>query len=310
MTEKVFKDETLTNPKPHAYGFSNGHDNPSRLPLEPIEVAISTDGVHWKSYYDVEDLFGVHCYDYDSPMTNPVDNWQKINTRDGQTRTSGSFDSRDIVSTWEIDGANESEFLMLIEELQNFFMIRGGFWIVFSREPTFKYRVVTKPISPTYFNEKAGTFQVTFNNYTGMRESVGTSLEIFDKNKNFFSYGMGIPNSDKLSWEFNTNQFSVFNPSSIDIDPLSQHHFMKMHIKGNGTPTLTNKTTGETFSYSRSLGSDDELVLDGVNPIFNGNPDGINSNHGTIRLEKGYNDFSISGLENVDVAFEFYFVYF
>ncbi|CAJ1187628.1 hypothetical protein CPR19081_DFPECDIO_01084 [Companilactobacillus paralimentarius] len=42
MTNQVFKDET-TNPKPHAYGFSNGHDNPSRLPLEPIEVAISAE---------------------------------------------------------------------------------------------------------------------------------------------------------------------------------------------------------------------------------------------------------------------------
>ncbi len=308
MTNRVFKDE-MTNPKPHAYGFSNGHDNPSRLPLEPIEVAISADGVDWKSYYDDENLFGVHMYDWDPAITNPVDNWQKMNTRDGQNRTSGSFDSRDITTTWMIDGDNKPEFSMLLAELQNFFMSRNGFWIVFGDEPTFKYRVVTKPIAPTYFNEKQGTFVITFNNYTGMRESVGTSLEIFDKEKNFFSYGMGIPNKD-ISYESKEKEFSIYNPSSVDIDPLGQNHYLKIHIKGSGSPTLTNKTTGEIFTYNMVLSTNDELVLDGVDPYLNGQPDGINSNHGTISLAKGDNEFEISGLTNSDIAFEFYFIYF
>lgn len=309
MTEKVFKDETLTNPKPHAYGFSNGHDNPSRLPLEPIEIAISTDGIHWKSYYDVEDLFGIHCYDWDPGMANPLDNLTKINTRDGQNPTSGSFDSRDITTTWMIDGLNKSEFLMLLKEFQNFFMIRGGFWIVFSDEPTYKYRVLTKPFSPTFWNEKQGVFTVTFNNYTGMRESVGTSLEIFDKEKNFFSYGMGIPNKN-ISFESKEKEFSIYNPSSVAIDPLTQHHILKIHIRGSGSPTLTNKTTGESFTYNRVLIPTDELILDGVDPYINGNPDGINSNHGTITLAKGNNEFEITGLSNSDISFEFYFIYF
>lgn len=309
MTNKVFKDETLQNPKPHAYGFSNGHDNPSRLPLEPIEVAISADGIDWKSYYDDENLFGVHMYDWDPAITNPVDNWQKMNTRDGQNRTSGSFDSRDITTTWMIDGDNKPEFSMLLAELQNFFMSRNGFWIVFGDEPTFKYRVVTKPIAPTYFNEKQGTLVITFNNYTGMRESVGTSLEIFDKTKNFFSYGMGIPNKD-ISFESTEEKFSIYNPSSVDIDPLGQNHYLKIHIKGSGSPTLTNKTTGEVFTYNRVLSANDELILDGVDPYLNGQPDGINSNHGIISLAKGDNEFEISGLSNSDVAFEFYFIYF
>lgn len=306
MTNQVFD---LTKPKPHQYSFSNGHDNPSLLPLDPIEIAISTDGINWKSYYDDQDLFGVHCYDYDPAMTNPIDNMSKVNTRDGQFRTSGSFDSRDITTTWIIDGDNEPEFLMLIQELQDFFMIRDGFWIVFGREPTFKYRVVTKPISPTYFNEKQGSFQIVFNNYTGMRESVGTSLEIFDKNKNFFSYGMGIPNKD-ISFESKEKKFSIYNPSSIAIDPLIQRHSLKIHIRGSGSPTLTNSTTGESFTYNRVLGAGDELILDGVDPYINGKNDGINSDHGTITLAKGNNEFTISGLSNSDVSFEFYFIYF
>lgn len=309
MTEKVFKDETLENPKPHEYGFSNGHDNPSRLPLEPIEIAISADGINWKSYYDNEDLFGVHCYDWDPVMANPVDNLTKSNVRDGQYRTSGSFDSRDITTSWMIDGLNKSEFLMLLKEFQNFFMIRGGFWIAFGDEPTYKYRVLAKPFAPTFWNEKQGVFTVTFNNYTGMRESVGTSLELFDKEKNFFSYGMGIPNKD-ISYESKEKKFSIYNPSSVAIDPLVQHHVLKIHIRGSGSPTLTNKTTGESFSYNRVLTPTDELILDGVNPIINGKNDGINSDHGTITLVKGNNDFEISGLSNSDISFEFYFIYF
>lgn len=308
MTNQVFKDE-MTNPKPHAYGFSNGHDNPSRLSYEPFELAISDDGINWKSYYDDEDLFGAHLFDWDPAITNPVDNWQKINTKDGQNLTSSSFDSRDISTTWEVKGGNRAEFSMILAELQNFFMTRKGFWIVFGNEPTFKYMVKLKPMAPTYFNEKQGTFVLTFNNYTGMRESVGTSLEIFDKEKNFFSYGMGIPNKD-ISYESKEKEFSIYNPSSVDIDPLGQNHYLKIHIKGSGVPTLTNKTTGETFTYNRGLSANDELVINGVDPYLNGQPDGINSNHGTISLVKGDNEFEISGLTNSDIAFEFYFIYF
>ena len=308
MTNQVFKDE-LTNPKPHAYGFSHGRDSLSSLPEDPIEVAISSDGVNWKSYYDVQDLFGVHCYDWDVAQANPIDNFQKINTRDGQHLTSSNFDSRDINSTWMVDGENETEFRMLYSELHNFFMTRSGFWIVFGNEPTFKYRVKTKVFAPTYFNEHQASLIITFNNYTGMRESVGTSLEIFDKNKNFFSYGMGIPNKD-ISFESKEKKFSIYNPSSVAIDPLVQHHVLKIHIRGSGSPTLINKTTVESFSYNRVLTPTDELILDGVNPIINGKNDGINSDHGTITLAKGNNDFEISGLSNSDISFEFYFIYF
>ncbi|KAE9560125.1 phage tail domain-containing protein [Companilactobacillus bobalius] len=309
MTNKVFKDETLQNPKPHAYGFSNGHDNPSRLPLDPFELAISNDGIDWTSYYDDEDLFGAHLYDWDPAIANPVENWQKMNTRDGQRLTSSSFDSRDISTTWEVKGDSRAEFSMILAELQNFFLSRGEFWIVFGNEPTFKYRVKLKPMAPTYFNERQGTFVLTFNNYTGVRESVATSLEVFDKNKNFFSYGMGIPNRD-ISFESKEKKFSIYNPSSMAIDPLGQSHYLKIHIRGSGSPTLTNKSTGETFTYNRVLGLSDELILDGVDPYLNGQPDGINSNHGTISLVKGDNEFEISGLSNSDVAFEFYFIYF
>lgn len=309
MTNKVFKDETLQNPKPHSYGFSNGHDNPSRLPLDPIEVAISDKGIDWTSYFDIEDMFGVHCYDWDIAQTNPIENWQKINTRDGQHLTSSSFDSRDITSTWEVIGNSEAEFRMLYAALHDFFMNRNGFWIVFGNEPSFKYRVKTKVFAPTYVNERQATIVITFNNYTGMRESVGTSLEIFDKEKNFFSYGMGIPNKD-ISYESKEKKFSIYNPSSVTIDPLEQHHILKIHIRGSGSPTLINKTTGESFTYNRVLIPTDELILDGVDPYINGNPDGINSNHGTITLAKGNNEFEISGLSNSDISFEFYFIYF
>lgn len=307
MTNQVFKDE-LTNPKPHAYGFSHGRDSLSSLPEDPIEVAISSDGVNWKSYYDVQDLFGVHCYDWDVAQANPIDNFQKINTRDGQHLTSSNFDSRDINSTWMVDGENETEFRMLYSELHNFFMTRSGFWIVFGNEPTFKYRVKTKVFAPTYFNEHQASLIITFNNYTGMRESVGTSLEIF-KNKNFFSFGMGIPNKD-ISFESKEKKFSIYNPSSVRIDPLGQDHVLKIHITGVGSPTLTNKTTGEVFTYNQVLSTNDELILNGVNPYINGQPDGINSNHGTISLAKGDNEFEISGLSNSDISFEFYFIYF
>ncbi|APX72089.1 phage tail family protein [Companilactobacillus allii] len=308
MTERVFKDD-LATAKPHAYGFSHGHDRPG-LPTEPIEVAISSNGENWQSYYDNDEFGRTFCYDWDIPLVNPVEQFQKINTRDGQNLNSSSFDSRDITTTWIIDSNSKAEFLQRFHEIQKFFMSRDGFWLSFGNQPAYKYRVKTRVFTPTYFNDRSASISIIFNNYTGMKESTGTSLEIFDSTKDFFDFGMGIPNTDNLKWKFNTNNFNVFNPSDLVIDPLSQHHFLKIHIKGVGIPTIVNKTTGETFSYSKYLSGNDELVVDGVDPVINGIADGINSNHGTISLNRGYNEFDISGLSNFEVSFEFYFIYF
>lgn len=297
-------------PKPHAYGFSNGHDNVSRLALDPIEVAISEDGVDWLSYYDYSGLQDTYCYDWDSAMTNPIEQFQKINTQDGQYMTSSSFDSRDISTTWYIDGKSEAEMLMSLRRLQSFFMSRNGLWVVFGNEPSYKYRVKTRVFTPTYGSERSCSVNIVFNNYTGVRESVAKTTELYDMDKEFISRGMGIPRDRRVPWEFNTNTFTVYNPSDVDIDPLAQKHYLKIHIRGSGNLTLTNKTTGEVFTYSRPLKDGDELIIDGVDPILNGRPDGINSNHGIISLKKGDNEFAISGLTNIDITFEFYFVYF
>lgn len=295
--------------KPRAYTFSNGQDKPSVLPIEPIELAISPDGKNWTSYYDEEDMEGIYLIDWDIAMTNPVFNYQKINTQDGQYPVSSSFDSRTITTNWYAWNEDHADQMMAVHELQKFLIKREGYWICFGDDPSYKYRVHCNPFTTNYVNEKQENFQVTFNNYTGMRESIATTLDPLQFDNELFSAGMGIPHDD-VNWHFSSNSFQVYNPSDVDIDPLRQHHYLKIHFKGKGSVNLTNKTTDENFSYSRPLNSGDELLLNGVDPYFNNKPDGINSNHGTISLFRGWNEFEIAGLSNPDIQFEFYFIYF
>ncbi|MBA1393856.1 phage tail family protein, partial [Lactobacillus sp. XV13L] len=274
---------------PRAYTFSNGLDKPSVLPIDPIELAISSDGKNWKSYYDEEDMEGIYLIDWDIAIANPVFNYQKINTQDGQYPTSSSFDSRTIITTWYAWNEDHADQLMAVHELQKFLMSRDGYWIAFGDDPSYKYRVHCNPIASSYINDRQEGFQVTFNNYTGMRESVATTLDALEFDSELFSAGMGIPHDD-VSWHFNSSHFKVYNPSDVDIDPLRQRHYLKIHFKGNGSINLTNQTTGENFSYSKPLSGSDKLILDGVDPLMNGSPDGINSNHGTISLLRGWNE--------------------
>lgn len=79
---------------------------------------------------------------------------------------------------------------------------------------------------------------------------------------------------------------------------------MILEGSSNGNMKITNTTTGD--SISRTNGWSGKWELDEVNPMLNGNHDGINTDHGIITLQIGANNFVIqnfSGKVTVDFPF-------
>lgn len=151
------------------------------------------------------------------------------------------------------------------------------------------------------------SFSIQFEIPSGYKYSVARSnkLKLDDT-----SFGMNL-SVDKLpSFIQSANDFKIYNPSDIAIDPYYQRHDLILLIKFTGSYyQITNNTNGTSYKYNKSSSGNDNIVLNGLSTISNGNPDSLNSDFGFIKLEKGWNDITVSGATSHTTTFSFPFVY-
>ncbi len=286
--------------KPKIYPFLTPHDDYKPfVPLHPIELSISPDGKEWHSIYDQDDLDGVLCYMHSPSAVTQTDNTEKLGINDGQRLNSSTYSNRELTMSFWFSGADEADMYLAFDALQRFLDTREPYWICWEDWPQRMYYGKSKLSNPTYTSDKGWTCTVTFTDLIGLSRSVGTST----------SYVLGIGNNalnEQPSYEFNSNNFSVINQSDVLIDPERRGHPFKMILEGSsqGNMRVTNKTTGD--SISRTNGWSGKWELDEVNPMLNGNHDGINTDHGIITLQIGNNDFLIENFSG-KVTFDFPF---
>lgn len=296
-----------TKRSPHPYGF-NEVDN--WLSFQPIEISISQDGANWVSYYDVPELENFYCYQVDIDRANPIVGLQKYTNRNGQTIANASYDPRNITAHFygRVKGDNDAE--LASNCLESFFASYNGFWIVFGNKPFKKYFVkVTQP-KITGQGTSYLMMDFTFQDLNGLAQSVLPSIQLSDELENL-GLGMGITDDDQMNFLFFNSDFSVYNPSDIEIDPLAQKHPLEIVVQGDGKPTITNQTTGDVFTLDKELTKTDRLIIRLVNPYVNNEPVGILSNHGVITLKPGENKIKIDGMgDNVYCSFNFPFYYY
>lgn len=288
--------------KPKAYDFIRPTEAlSSTLPINPIEFSISPDQKRWVSYFDVPDLEGV--YVYQAPDVQPAvqtDNLQKIALNDGQTLVSSSYETRQLKMLVALNTNSEGSALLGYDALQRFLVSRDGYWICFANWPQRMYYVKAKVNAPT-FTGNDWICEVDFTDLCGLSRSVGTTA---DSNR-----VMGFGNNDPStppSYQFNTDKFTVHNGSDVLIDPERRGHEFKLTVKGSANNmTIKNLTTGDVIK--RSGGWSGTWVLDGVNPILNGDGDLKNLADGydqIITLQIGDNDFEVSGVSGT-LTFDF-----
>lgn len=124
------------------------------------------------------------------------------------------------------------------------------------------------------------------------------------------SFGMNFKLTDTPVYNQTATKFKIYNPSDIAIDPYYQRHDLILLIKFSGSSyQITNQTNGTSYKYNKAIISSDELILNGVATTLNGTPDSQNSDFGYIKLEKGWNDITVSGATSHETTFSFPFIY-
>lgn len=302
---KVFSD--MKN-KPHAYGFQEvgaGTVDENSYGFDPIEIAISEDGEHWVSIYDVPDLQGVLVAD--TPYVAPAkmaDTYQKIGISDGQTLLSSSYEQRELKMTVVFDGMDRNDTELAFEALQSYLVSRSPYWICFANWPQRMYNVKVSQIEQSHLTNRGFVADVTFIDQVGLSRSIGTT-------KDWLTNALhGFGNNEPLRlqpYDFSTSDFVVDNPSAVMIDPERRGHPLTITLTGSssGKMKITNQTTGD-YIY-REQGWSGTWMLTNVNPTLNGKGDQLNisgTHGGVITLQVGDNHFKVENFSG-KVSFDF-----
>lgn len=307
--------------KPSAYPFllpsETGVGAKKYYDYQPIEFSISTDsGRTWHSCFDDPELEGVYCYS--APDVQPAtqaDTLKKVGLQDGQRLLSTSYDPRQLtMQIASMDNIDEGSSLLGYDAMQQFLVSREPYWICFASWPQRMYYVRAKMSTPTYTGIN-WTATVTFTDLIGLSRSVNTSLN-YEEN---IGFGNNMPNSP-LKFTFSTNNFVLYNPSNVMINPRQRGHELKITLDGNssGNMKLTNQTTGTEIGRIGTTSTDKDgdkvtgssfngkFVIDGVRTTLNGKSDYINSDKGFITIAQGDNHFTVDNFSG-KITFDFPF---
>lgn len=150
-------------------------------------------------------------------------------------------------------------------------------------------------------------FSIQFEIPSGYKYSLNRSDSV---TVDEISFGMNFHLDEKPTYTQTANSFRIYNPSDIAVDPYYQRHDLMLLIQFAGNSyQITNNTNGTNYQYNGTIQSSDSLVLNGLSTTLNGNPASQNTNFGYIKLEKGWNDITVSGATSHTTTFSFPFVY-
>ena len=249
----------------------------------------------------------IYLSGYSTPSFN--NKYQDIANRDGSIFTTTNFDKL-------LFNAN---FVLLPNDLYDQSLLRHEIFQLFGDRELVRIRTdidfqKVMYARPASFEIKGledgqidGPFSIQFEIPSGYKYSLVRSDEI---DVDHTSFGMNFKLNEKPVYQQTANHFKIYNPSDIAIDPYYQRHDLMLLIQFSGSSyQITNNTNGTNYQYNGAIKSIDSLVLNGLSTTLNGNPASQNTNFGYIKLEKGWNDITVSGATSHTTTFSFPFVY-
>ena len=229
----------------------------------------------------------------------------------GKRLSNSAFDAFPITLSFDIRSREQSMFDLVLQktELRELFTREPEFYLIYSKEPGKKYRVVYDSIDDERKGAIYTRYTVNLGAIRGYSESIATTLTDFILEEEWqFSQGLV---AEDYKYTHQTSHFIIYNAGSFEIDP--REHYLRIALEGEseGNVTIFNKTTGDRFIYYPSLSTNlgQTLVLDGVIPKLNGVSCGINTNHGLINLVEGVNEIEIQNITRVKSSWDFRFLY-
>lgn len=278
--------------------------------LEADDLLIKHEGM---PEFAMSNIPGLVYLGLSRPSPTPATNYQTYPTQDGETQFGDvALGPLTMNAKFYLGSDTDNEFKIKQQEVFDQLFDRRLIQVRESLRPG----IVANCIMQSFDFETIGDYNddrnltIPLEIPSGFRYSYYRSDNPLLWSKENYQFGMNLPFDESLHrYEFSSSQFRVYNPSSLPIQPFEQRHDLVITIKATGSPQITNTTTGTTFVYTKSMTSDDTLVLDGVDAKLNGAYCGQNTDLGVISLARGVNQFRVSGCTLKSIKFSFPFLY-
>lgn len=214
-----------------------------------------------------------------------------------------------------------AKFLLRFNDWQDFKLAKHQFYRLFAQRKEIRMRTDVESsivrfvypnlpeIAPAEDGAHYSLFTMNFDNPSGYRYSLYRSNAVYDFASDSIQFGE-LDTGEKPNYHFATNSFKVYNPSDIAIDPYGQKHDLQVvcHFSGNSMK-IANASNGSEWEYTKPANSSDTIILNGINTTLNGQPASVNTDYGNLILDTGWNDFTVTGANSIDITFSFPFIY-
>jgi phage-related protein len=252
--------------------------------------------------------YGIKLLTHSISSPSPRVITEEIEGRDGYIELGTTFDGRKIRASFFMYAFDKQDYPLLRNEVFRIFATKELFYF---HEPNQKRRwlVRSNGFDIERLSPRGGKFEIELSSPSPYAESIGTTLDPFTFDAELWQIGQGLIESDDLKYVHNTASFRIYNAGDIDIDPRVLP--LKITFVGASTNlTITNETTGDTWTYNGTTQATDTITLDGVRSLKNGASIFGQTNRKLITLKSGWNDFTVTGATGAfEISFDFRFYY-
>lgn len=233
---------------------------------------------------------------------------------DGGIPANATFGPFELKLNFRYTGIDSIDLELFCFELEQTIQRRKPYYIRHSKMPGLKYAVLPTPkVTPNPFAIRFSDIEIVFTVYKGYSESLLTTDEMNLGNHTEWQFGNNMIAFDESdNYHHRTKTFRIYNGSVDAIDPTLDHILnITIHTNAPNGFKLRNRKTGDVFEYYGSLLYTDTFMLKGVYPVVNGKRVGADTNNSWITLDKGFNDFIVTGdgITDFDITFSFPFIY-
>lgn len=268
------------------------------------ELYIERDG-EFKSITDIE---GVSVLAFEKSSPNQVSYSTEGERFYGKIPNGHKFGTKAISVRLLLKARDYQDYHMAEEEINDMIFQDEEYYIFSSLYPGVKYLVEPQPFKPSRESNIVGIFEFDYEVVKGFGESRGSTLDPLTFDTELWQTGQGILLGEDMQYKHKTSTFKIYNAGSLGIDPEKRHDLI-ITLTCEGSPRIWNKTTGTAFQCNKYLKKSDKLVLKGIHCYINNNLSSRDGNHVVIKLKPGWNEFEISRCTNIDISFDFPFLY-
>jgi hypothetical protein len=232
---------------------------------------------------------------------------------DGAITYTPSYEPFSLEISCTLEATDNYDYHLILAELKSILCGQDIYYIQHEKLPARRYAVDECKIEePERFRKDAANFTLSFTVFKGVSESLYTSTTPLTYDAEAWGVGLNLPQGEEVAYIFSELAiFDVYNPSDVRINPRVHPFSIALTCESvtGANVRIYNRTNGTLFEMKKPLTKSDVLHLNGVYPYLNDVRCGIDTNHGLITLERGWNRVQVINATNITIAFDFPFYY-